>query len=263
MLIQRIIHRLIADYCMGSRLDEYQIALKAGLQNGFRFLTCQEIASAIRGGAALPEKFVLLRHDVDSDLATARRMFGIESKLGIRSTYYFRLSTLDVEFMKKIHAMGGEASYHFEEIATFAKRNRIKDREAVLRRIPEMQREFEENFRRISSMVGYAFATVSSHGDFANRKLGVPNHRLLGDAELRLRLGIECETYDPVLLDSFDCYASDDPYPKFYRGATFLDSFANHSKICLLVHPQHWASNIVDNTRLNVLRIREALLYAL
>lgn len=262
MLIRSVADRLIGDYCIGSRLGEYQAALETGLRNGFQFLTCREISSAILGGATLSEKFVLLRHDVDSDLATARRMFGIESKLGIRSTYYFRLSTLDFAFMKKIDATGGEASYHFEEIATFAKRHRIKDREEVLRRLPEMQAEFEANFRRISSAVGYDFRTVSSHGDFANRKLGIPNHRLLGDVDLRLRLGIECETYDSFLLQSFDCYASDDPYPKFYRGPTFRDSFASNFKICLLVHPQHWASNIVDNTRLNVRRVWEALRYA-
>jgi hypothetical protein len=66
------------------------------------------------------------RHDIDSDLRTARKMFALEVKHGVQASYYFRLSTLDYGFMRDIEAAGGEASYHYEEVATYAKRHRLR-----------------------------------------------------------------------------------------------------------------------------------------
>jgi hypothetical protein len=78
--------------------------------------------------------FALLRHEIaiDSDLKTARAMFDLERKLDIRSSYYFRLSTGDIPFMRELEAEGSEAGYHYEEIATFAKCNGIRTKKGSL-----------------------------------------------------------------------------------------------------------------------------------
>mgnify|MGYP006145381963 CR=1 FL=1 len=76
------------------------------------------------GGFALAPRelpvVLVHRHDIDTDLPTARRMFALEQKHGVRASYYFRLSTLDFGLMRDIERYGSEASYHYEEIATYA-----------------------------------------------------------------------------------------------------------------------------------------------
>lgn len=67
----------------------------------------------------LPEKFALIRHDVDrmpeNSLNTAR----LENELGIRATYYFR-SVKNVfipEIITEISNLGHEIGYHYEVLS--------------------------------------------------------------------------------------------------------------------------------------------------
>lgn len=62
------------------------------------------------------------RHDIDTDVGGARAFFEIEKALGIRASYYFRLSTIDRDLMREINSYGSEVGYHYEELATHAKR---------------------------------------------------------------------------------------------------------------------------------------------
>jgi hypothetical protein len=153
------------------------------------------------------------RHDIDSDVRTARKMFALEVRHGVSASYYFRLSTLDFGFMRDIEAAGGEASYHYEEVATFAKRHRLRRADDVRARFPEIRELFLRNFMRVREQLGLPMTTVASHGDFANRRLNVINHELLDDPAAAPRCGIECESYDVDLLRHFDLYISDQPYP--------------------------------------------------
>lgn len=65
------------------------------------------------------DNFVILRHDVDlkaeNSLATAR----IESSLGIRTSYYFRVvkQSNKPEIIKEIASLGHEIGYHYEDMA--------------------------------------------------------------------------------------------------------------------------------------------------
>ena len=153
----------------------------------------------LRLGRAGERPVLVHRHDIDTDLGTARRLFALEQKHGVRASYYFRLSTLDIGLMREIERYGSEASYHYEEIATFAKRAHLKQAAAVRARLPEIRTEFERNFLRIEGLLGTKMVTVASHGDFANRRLGMANYELLDDAALRLRCGIASECYDTDL----------------------------------------------------------------
>jgi hypothetical protein len=122
-----------------------------------------------------------------------------------------------------------------------------------------MAQEFEGNLGRLERELGFKIRTVASHGDFANRKLGIQNYEILRDCALRQRLGIECEGYDPILMNFFDAYLSDGgPKRGFKRGSPFT---AIHSKrrICLLTHPRHWRTNSGVNTKNNVIRLGEEI----
>ena len=64
----------------------------------------------------IPEKFIILRHDVERQIEHALRMAKIENDLGIISTYYFRMKedVFKPEIIKEVADMGHEIGYHYE-----------------------------------------------------------------------------------------------------------------------------------------------------
>ena len=57
----------------------------------------------------------IIRHDVDRDLSGAIKMAMLESKLDVKSTYYFRVpKTFDAEIIDRISNFGHEVGYHYE-----------------------------------------------------------------------------------------------------------------------------------------------------
>ena len=63
-----------------------------------------------------PERFIIIRHDVDFDPADSLKLAKIEKEFGITSTYYFR-TTEDVfqpNIIKSIADLGHEIGYHYE-----------------------------------------------------------------------------------------------------------------------------------------------------
>jgi hypothetical protein len=260
-LLNPLINRLYADYLMPSRLGEYEKLLVAANRAGYRQLWVRDFSRAVHGAGSGPARVLVHRHDIDSDVRTARKMFALEIRHGVRASYYFRLSTLDIGFMRDIEAAGSEASYHYEEVATYAKQYRMRRGCEVRQRFPEIRALFERNFAHIAERLGLPMATVASHGDFANRRLKVINHELLRDPGLRRRCGIECESYDNELLRHFDVYISDRPYPVFYYPVSPFDAIGRHARICFLTHPVQWETNWIESTRCNMVRLAEELVW--
>ena len=66
-----------------------------------------------------PDCGVLIRHDVDRKPGNALAMARLESKMSIRSTYYFRIvgSAYDVETIKAVADLGHEVGYHYEDLS--------------------------------------------------------------------------------------------------------------------------------------------------
>lgn len=260
--MNRLFNRLYADYLMPSRLGEYGALLTAAADAGYTQTSVRSFYRALCNGAPR-SKLLVHRHDIDSDLRTARKMFAVEAQLGVKASYYFRLSTLDYGFMRDIDASGSEASYHFEEVADYAKRHRIRQADEVRQHFAQIKEQFVHNFMQICERLGAPLATVSSHGDFANRRLQLINYELLHDTALRERCGIECETYDQQLLDSFDLYISDRKPPVYYTPTSPLEAFGKHDCIYLLTHPVQWETNWRENTRCNLQRLYQELVWRL
>jgi hypothetical protein len=162
--------------------------------------------------------------------------------------------------MKEISAYGSEASYHFEEVATCAKRNRWKSKEDINTHLDEIRCEFKENFGLLESRLDYKLRSVASHGDFVNRALGIMNHSITNKRSLRKELGIEVEAYDRLLFSSFDAYLSDRPPPVKFVPTTPIDAISNNDmKICMLTHPRQWYSSFVANNKENYIRAVEGV----
>jgi hypothetical protein len=64
------------------------------------------------------EKVIILRHDVDKKPLRSLRIAVIENKLGIKSTYYFRVqkNKLPSATIRQIAKLGNEIGYHYNDL---------------------------------------------------------------------------------------------------------------------------------------------------
>jgi len=259
-LLNKIKNRIYSDYFMPSRLGEYEQVLQELISNGYEHITLRDYAYGLTNGS-LNGKYFINRHDIDTDTKTARDFFEIEKKLGVKASYYFRLSTLDIDLMREIESYGSEASYHFEEIAQFAKDNHIKSHKEILNKIDDIKDIFKHNFLDIERKLGYKLETVVAHGDFVNRKLKITSNELLKDQKLRKELGIICEGYDKNITDSIDIYVSDKAYPEYYYPKPIFEYIGNKNIIYMLTHTRQWQVNIIENTKDNIKRFIEGIIW--
>lgn len=254
-----MLRRLYCDYLMPSQLPAYEEVVRVAHQAGYTQTSVRGYFDLVRADRCPSDKVIVHRHDIDTDLRTTRKLFDIERKHGIRSSYYFRLSTLDFTLMREIEEYGSEASYHYEELATYAKKHKIKDPAALRNRMPEIRADFVANFSRIEQRLGKKMRTVASHGDFANRRLQVYNTEILADQQLRENCGIACEAYDRALLDSIDIYIADRPAPQYYHPSSPFEALRGQRRICLVTHPRQVETNWKDNTKDNLFRFYQGL----
>ena len=235
---------------MGSRLAEYRALLSHLKQLGYQFRTMAEFVEAVDRGEGFIAPVCLLRNDVDSDPHGAAKMFDCDGEAGVRATYYFRLATLDPALAERILAYGSEVGYH-------AKRLGLRTAKEVEERLEAIRDEFRRNVARFRAQSGVALRTVASHGDFANRRLGVPNHHLLTPALLR-ELGIDADAYDRRIHAGLAERFTDCPPPQWWKPADPLVALAARpATISILVHPRQWTCAPVLNLRLAVLRVAE------
>jgi hypothetical protein len=99
--------RIYADFLMPSRLGAYRRLLERILRAGYMFISVETFWDLITSNRLeSSRRYVVLRHDVDTDPGTARAMWDIERSLGAQGSFFFRLSTIDVSLMGAIAATG-------------------------------------------------------------------------------------------------------------------------------------------------------------
>lgn len=101
---------------MDFTLKSYQQLLQTLKSSGYSFITFEEYCDG-----KIPDKFVILRHDVDlragHSLATAQ----VEHNLGIKASYFFRVvpQSNQPDKIMAIAALGHEIGYHYEDLSIF------------------------------------------------------------------------------------------------------------------------------------------------
>jgi hypothetical protein len=254
-------YRVWQDLFMGSRLGEYRTLLARIKDLGYRFCTMAEFIAATDRGERFPTPVCLLRNDVDSDPRGAAQMFACDAEARVRATYYFRLATLDPELATCIAEYGSEIGYHFEEIATVAKRLALRSKDDIEARMDLIRDEFRHNVQRFRALSAVAVRTVASHGDFANRRLGVPNQQLLTPALLD-ELGLVADAYDRRIHAGLAARFTDCPPPQWWKPADPLRALdAKPATVSILVHPRQWTCSPAANLRLAMQRIGEEVLW--
>jgi hypothetical protein len=94
-------------------IDAYSELLRSLSHQGYSF---QRIEDFMQNPL---DKVVMLRHDVDLRNYSALRLAKTEAKLGIQSTYYFRIvkQSYNPSVIRRIVKLGHEIGYHYEDLA--------------------------------------------------------------------------------------------------------------------------------------------------
>jgi hypothetical protein len=256
--------RIYADFFMPSRLEEYRRMLESFVQAGYAGISIETLWGLIkRREVDGNRRYLVLRHDIDTDPNTGRAMWEIEQELGVEGSFFFRLSTVDVPLIRAIAASGSSASYHYEELAIIAKRRHLRTRNEARDHIGEAQETFLRNITHLRAITGAPMNVVASHGDFANRRLGVANWAILADAGFRRRAGVDLETYDESVMTYVSSRHSDTLHPRYWIDEDPLKALARGEPLVyVLVHPRHWRTARAVNLRDDLGRLVESIRYA-
>jgi hypothetical protein len=262
--VRYLFGRLQREYFMRPRIGEFDALLGNLKLQGYEFCSVLGFAEMVRTGAQRHRKCCIVRIDVDSDPKFCLQVSDSLRKHDCTASFYFRLCTIDRRVMRRLLDDGFEVGYHFEELATLAKKYHLKSRNEVLARIDECRSEFRRNFIRFSDVLGARPATVASHGDFVNRKLAQTN-AIIVDDELREELQIYAEAYDNDLVAAFDHSVIDKGPPVLWMpdSPERLAMEASNEPHCMriLIHPKQWRNSFYWNTRQIIERVVQGVLY--
>lgn len=112
--------------------------------------------------------YLVLKHDVETNVHSAYRMAQIEQKHGHRGSYYVQAYLLNdpvnVELLQKMQCMGHEISYHYD-VMDSCKGNL----DAAIEVFEKNRRQFEQN--------GFNCTTVCQHGNPVVERVGYTSNR--------------------------------------------------------------------------------------
>jgi hypothetical protein len=82
--VRKFFNRLYSDFMMPSRLPEYELLLQKALEQGYETYSVFSFWQHIKkDGLNHKQKYLILRHDIDTDIETAKEIWKIEQRLGV------------------------------------------------------------------------------------------------------------------------------------------------------------------------------------
>lgn len=251
--------RLYNDFLRPSKEGEYEAILKAARDNGYEFHTMLSFEDVVGGGRIEGKKYLILRRDIDTaDFKILRKMLALEKRFGARCTYYFRWNTINVQLMKDIAEAGGEASYHFEEIATYCYKHRIRSKEEMLQHIENIRDFFISQYDKFKAKTGQPCLTIASHGDYINTRFKYQNKELI-DERVRKATGIVREAYDLPHMDMLTCRIADQVEMEEFTSKAIAAIKRGEPVLELLTHPRQWNSPVWVNLKEEIGRVARGM----
>ena len=203
--------------------------------------------------------YLILRRDIDTaDFKILRKMLALEKKYGARATYYFRWNTINVKLMQEIAEAGGEASYHYEEIASYCYRHHIKTKERMLEHIEDIKDLFIEQYAKFKEKTGQPCQTIASHGDYINTRFKYQNKELI-DYRVRRETGIIREAYDVPHMNALTCRIADQVEMENFTSKAIAAIERGEPALELLTHPRQWNSPVWVNLNEEIGRVARGL----
>ena len=233
-----VIKRLIKN----DRLKTYELYIKLAQRLGYKVCCMKEFYDEKDN----EKKHFVLRHDVDNVTIATEKMFDLERKLGVTSTYYFRFSTFDKNLVSKMIKAGFEVGLHYETIADYAKYYRCTSIEQV--DMKEVKEKLKADIEIFNSWCGKKTVSCASHGHSLNSLWKCSNNIIFEDSE-PTELGVVFEAYDKDMYEKYvDCHIMDGPLRVncgfSYQTNPIQAMLSEKRNIIFLAHPMHW-----DGTR--------------
>ncbi len=258
-------YRVYSDLLMPNRLDLFDRLLQTAVDCGYETHSILSFWQLLETGRRIPgKKYLILRHDVDTDPVTARRMWELERKRNVLSSFYFRLSTFSPSLMREMHASGVEASYHYEEVATVSKLKGLTTVADVYHELPQMRDMFRCNLFRVREQSGLPMLSAAAHGDFLNRRLGIPNTVILAEKSFRREVNIRVEAYDQSFMSQVTARHCDKAYPVLWAPSDPLTALRQGNEVVyILTHPRQWRAVATVNLSDDLGRLWQGVRYYL
>lgn len=186
--------------------------------HGFEFVRFEDF---LPGRPPLPERYLVLRHDVDFAPVHSLQMAELEHQAGVASTFfvlvdgqfYNPLGKDVIEQLRRIRALGHEIGLHFALSSAVE---------------PDIGREVAFRLEILSALAGVTVRSFSQH-DPVNA----------GFATVSLPPGhYPCVDASAVIHDNDLLYVSDSAM--MWRRYTFDTALDEGRNLCLLAHPHSW-----------------------
>lgn len=198
-------------------------------------------------------KVMILRHDVDNSCSAVERMFEIERKYGVKATYYFRWSTIDMNLIRELDRHGFEAGLHYETLGRYCEENNISSVDAgILKSCREILKAEIDKFNK---WTGIRIKTCASHGHPKNMAMGISNN-VLFEGEDYKSYGLEGEAYDRDFYEREKTVHISDcnilyNYGFFYGSNPLKEIYEGRKVVVFLSHPEYWQYSI--NSRIKMM----------
>ncbi len=98
--------------------QKYRELVETLLGHGYQSITYADYCQMRQDGVELPERFVILRHDVDLHAKRSAVIAKIEAAAGAKAVYYFRVipESNQPDVINEIAGLGHEIGYHYEDM---------------------------------------------------------------------------------------------------------------------------------------------------
>lgn len=220
-----------------SRWGEYEGFLRSAQENGYRIMSLEDWVA--EGLQTEGEPTLILRHDVDQHPRSALRMAAIESKLGLRSSWYLRWRTAHPTVVHSLKRDGFQVGLHYETMTRLAlERGLDHDSEELVEAGREVLRS---ELAAFEGLFGPCRSAVP-HGD--SRIPDVHNALLLKDEDCS-EYGLEYDGNEMMRGTDLGIWLTDRIAAEggWMEGLDPLEMFASKtSPILTVTHPNNWAS---------------------
>lgn len=227
---------------LNNRLGVYKLYIKLAQENGYNIVPF----SCFYEERFSNKKHLILRHDVDHITPATRKMYQVEKALGVRSSYYFRFSTIDLKLIQKMIEDGFEVGLHYETMSDYAREKGITDISEV--NLKEVRNRLKNDIEKFNNMINYKSVSAAGHGDIVNTNLRYSNNMLFEDFPASY-YGVEFEVYNKELYEKcISSHIMDAPlgcnYGFSYNSNPVDAVLKGYKNIVFLTHPNHWYMNI-------------------
>ena len=205
-------------------------------------------------------KYIVLKHDVETNVLKALKLAEIEQKYGHRGSYYVQAYLVkdkrNIDLLKQIQQMGHEVSYHYD-VMDSNKGNLDKAIE-----------EFEFNRKQFVRR-GFKVITVCQHGNPVVERVGYTSNRdffrsekvqeLYSDVadimvDYKEKFNTEysyfsdagrrfCKIYDPI---NNDVVNSDDKNIYYNSFNEVFKDIASEGNVIISTHPHRWTNSAIE-----------------